>query len=129
MSINKFIKRLKPMTQLSPIVLTICLYVLFIMVVLSISFPLKSHNKRKFDRLESEREHKIGYMSNESDDDDGNDVGDNDVGGGEGGEDSDDDNVADGNRLGENEHRYLQRARNLPSFSNRSDILRDAFQQ
>lgn len=127
MSINKFMKRMKPMAQWSPMIITICLYMLFIMVVLSISIPLKSHSKRKFDRFESERENKAGSMSNESDD--GNDLVDVDSvgGGGGGGEDNDDND--DANRLGEPEHRYLQRARDLPSFSNRSVILRDAFQR
>lgn len=117
---------MKPMAQWSPMILTICLYILFIMVVLSISFPLKSHSKSKFNRFESEHKNSIGFMNNESDD--GNDVDDDD-GGGREGSDDDDDVDDEANRRSENEHRYLQRALNLPSFSNRSDILRDAFQR
>lgn len=112
---------MKLMAQWSPMIITICLYILFIMVVLSISFPLKSHSKTKFNRIESERTNSIGFMSNESDDGD-----DEDGGGGEGSDDDDDD---DANRLSANEQRYLQRANNLPNFSNRSVILRDAFQR
>lgn len=124
MSINKFIKRFKSMAQWSPMIITICLYILFIMVVLSISFPLKSHSKTsKFDRIESERKNSIGFMNNESVD------GDSDVDGGGDDGSIDNDNNDDTNRLGENEHRYLQRAHNLPSFTNRSIILRDAFQR
>ena len=111
------------MAPWSPMIITFCLYILFIMVVLSISFPLKSHSKSKFDRFESEHKNGIGFMSDESDD--GNDVDDDGDGNDRVGNDDDD----DGNRLGENEHRYLQRAHNLPSFNNRSDILRDAFQR
>lgn len=131
MSINKlFIKRLKPSAQWSPMIYTICLYILFIMVVLSISIPLKSHSKRKFDRFDNEHANKIGFMSN-----DGVDVDDvSGIGGGGGvvdGKESEDtvDNDVDDNQMGDDEHRFLQRARNLPNFSNRSIILRDAFQR
>lgn len=109
------------MAQWSPLIITICLYVLFVMVVFCISFPLKSHSKRKFDRFEIEHVNEIG-LSNESDD--GNGIDDSVSGGVGDGEDSDEND--DANR---NERRYLERARNLPSFSNRSDILRDAFQR
>lgn len=125
MSINKFIKRFKLSAQWSPMIITACLYILFIMVVLSISFPLKSHRKSKFNLFESERKNSIGFMSNHRDNDvndNGND--DDDRGDGKG---SDDDN--DANRLGDNEHRLLQRAHNLPRFSNRTNVLRDAFQR
>lgn len=111
------------MTQWSPMIVTFCLYILFIMVVLSISFPLKSNGKRKSDRLESEHENEIGFMSN-----DGVDV-DAVSGGGRGVSGYSDDNDVDDNQLGDDEQRYLQRARNLPSFSNRSVVLRDAFQR
>lgn len=77
--------------------MTVCLYVLFIMVVLSISFPLKSH-KRKVDTIESdERANRIA--------------------------DFDD----DANGLGQNEQKLLQRARDIITANNRTDILRDAF--
>lgn len=111
------------MAQWSPMIVTFCLYILFIMVVLSISFPLKSHGKRKSDRLESEHENEIGFMSN-----DGVDV-DAVSGGGRGVSGYSDDNDVDDNQLGDDEQRYLQRARNLPNFSNRSVVLRDAFQR
>lgn len=77
---------------------SICLYVLFIMVVLTISFPLKSH-KIKVQLIQNERANGIG--------------------------DSNDD--ADG--LGQNEQKLLQRARDIPNATNRSDILRDAFKK
>lgn len=117
------------MAQWSPMIITICLYILFITMVLSISFPLKSHSKVKFDRIESERKNSIGFMSSDNDDD-GKDNGVDGDGGGDGGEE-DNNNVIidDANRLGENEQRYIQRAQNLPSYGNRSDILRDAFQR
>lgn len=118
---------MKPMAQWSPMILTICLYILFIMVVLSISIPLKSHSKRKSDRLGSEHENRIGFMSNDGVDVD--DVGDGGGGSDRGGSEDSDDNDVDDNRLGDDEQRYLQRARDLPSFSNRSVVLRDAFQR
>lgn len=125
MSVNKFfIKRIKPRAQWSPLIVTVCLYILFIMVVLCISIPLKSHSKRKSDRLESEHDNQIGFMSN-----DGVDVDDVSGVGGRGTSEDNDDNDVDDNRLGDDEQRYLQRARNLPSFSNRSVVLRDAFQR
>lgn len=104
------------MVQWSPMLVTICLYILFILVVLSISFPLKSHDKHTSKHLKSEHEHEIGSMANDVDFDGVS-------------EDSDDNDVDDDNQMGDDEHRLLQRARNLPSFSNRSVILRDAFQR
>lgn len=122
MSINKVIKRFKPMAQWSPMIITVCLYILFIMVVLSISFPLKSNGNVKHDRIESERKNRFEFMSHQNDDDridDRNEesINDNTI------------NNDDDNRLGENERRFIQRAHYLPSFSNRSDVLRDAFQR
>lgn len=76
---------------------TICLYVLFIMVVLSISFPLKSH-KSKSEIGGNERENGIALYNDD-----------------------------DANGLGANEQKMLQRAHDLPTVNNRTDILRDAF--
>lgn len=102
---NKLTKLLKPMTQWSTtMTVTFCLYLLFIMVVLSISFPLKSH-KSKMMSIDNNRENSIGAMLSNDDDDD----------------DTDD--------LGENEQKILQRAHDLPTAINRSDVLRDAFQR
>lgn len=99
--INKLTKLLKPMTQWSiPMIVTFCLYILFIMVVLSISFPLKSH-RIKLAAMENNHENQNTLMIN---DDETND-------------------------LGENEQKILQRAHDLPAINNRTDILRDAFQR
>lgn len=98
--INKLTKLLKSMPQWSTtMTVTVCLYVLFIMVVLSISFPLKSHNKAKVHPIENEH---------------GNGIADLDD---------------DANGLGQNEQKLLQRARDLTTANNRSEILRDAFQK
>lgn len=103
MFVNKLTKLFKPLSQWSiPMTVTFCLYVLFIMVVLSISFPLKSH-KIKTISIENERENSINAMNNGDDDDDG------------------------ANGLGENEQKFLQRAQDFPIAANRTDILRDAF--
>lgn len=108
--INKLTKLLKPMTQWStPMTITFCLYLLFVMVVLSISFPLKSQ-KSKLLSIDNNRENSIGFRMNGDDDDD-------------------DDGDDDANELGENEHKILQRAHDLPTANNRTDILRDAFQR
>lgn len=55
--INKLTKLLKPMTQWStPMTVTFCLYILFILVVFSISFPLKSHKISKLAAMGMNRE-------------------------------------------------------------------------
>lgn len=77
---------------------TVCLYILFIMVVLSISFPLKSR-KAKISNGNT-HENSIGLVNDE-----------------------------DANKLGDSEQKLIQRAHNLPAISNRSDVLRDAFQR
>lgn len=77
---------------------SICLYVLFIMVVLTISFPLKSY-KTKVQLIQNERANGIAELNDD----------------------------ADG--LGRNEQKLLQRARDTPNATNRSDILRGAFKK
>lgn len=70
--INKLTKLLKSTAQWSTtMTVTVCLYVLFIMVVLSISFPLKSH-KAKVDAIVNELENGIDDL-----DDDANGLGQN----------------------------------------------------
>lgn len=98
--INKLTKLLKSISQWSTtMTVTVCLYILFIMVVLSISFPLKS-SSQKISRMECiERVNGIAYLDD------------------------------DANGLGQNEQKLLQRARDLPTAINRSDILRDAFKK
>lgn len=83
----------------TPMTVTICLYILFIMVVLSISFPLKSHKTRS-EIGSNERENGIALYND--DDTDG---------------------------LGANEQKMLQRAHDLPTANNRTDILREAFRK
>lgn len=97
--INKLTKLLKSMPKWSTtMTVTVCLYVLFIMVVLSISFPLKSHKaKAMVDTMGNERANGIVDLDD------------------------------DANGLGQNEQKLLQRARDLTTANNRSDILRDAF--
>lgn len=56
--------------------------------------------------IDNNRENSIGAMLSNDDDDD---------------DDTDD--------LGENEQKILQRAHDLPTAINRSDVLRDAFQR
>lgn len=98
--INKLIKLIRSTPQWSTtMTVTVCLYFLFIMVVLTISFPLKSH-KTKSDAMENERENIIGLLNDD-----------------------------DANGLGVNEQKILQRARDLPTQNNRTDILRDAFKR
>lgn len=97
--INKLAKMLRTFPQWSTaMTITFCLYLLFIMVVLSISFPLKSH---KMHLMSIERNH----------------VNENTVM----------DIVNDNDALGDSEEKLMQRAKNLPNVSNRSEILRDAF--
>lgn len=97
--INKLAKMLRTFPQWSTaMTITFCLYLLFIMVVLSISFPLKSH---KTHLMSIERNH----------------VNENTVM----------DIVNDNDALGDSEEKLMQRAKNLPTVSNRSEILRDAF--
>lgn len=89
------------MTQWStPMTVTFCLYILFILVVFSISFPLKSH-KTSISRLAAMGMNRENIMI--------------------------DDNEANG--FGEIEQKFLQRAHDLPATNNRTDILRDAFQR
>lgn len=96
--INKLIKIIRSTPQWSiTMTVTVCLYFLFTMLVLTISFPLKSH-KIKSEATENERENFIGLLN----DDDG---------------------------LGLNEQKILQRARDLPTVNNRTDVLRDAFKK
>lgn len=65
--INKLTKLLKSRPQWSTtMTVTVCLYVLFIMVVLSISFPLKSH-KAKVDAIVNERENGIADLDDDAD--------------------------------------------------------------
>ncbi|XP_031634762.1 45 kDa calcium-binding protein [Contarinia nasturtii] len=99
--INRLTKLLKSMPKWSTtMTVTVCLYVLFIMVVLSISFPLKSSSSHKIGRIEhNDRVNDIAYLDD------------------------------DANGLGQNEQKLLQRARDLPTAINRSDILRDAFKK
>lgn len=85
------------MPQWSTTMTVTCLYILFIMIVLSISFPLKSH-KSKSATGENERENGIGFYN-------------------------DDDAIG----LGANEQKLLQRAHDLSTVNNRTDILREAF--
>lgn len=99
--IQKLTKLLRTLPKWSAaMTITLCLYLLFITVVLSISFPLKSH--------------KTHLMSIES-----NHVNENNL---VNGVDDDGDNG-----LGDTEEKLLQRAKELPAVSNRSEILRDAF--
>lgn len=96
-STYKWTKLLKSMPPWSATMkVTLCLYALFIMFVLSISFPLKSHKNK----MNANPANGI-QIANDIDDSDFN----------------------------ENELKLLQRARDLPIFNNRSDILRDAFKK
>lgn len=97
--INKLTKMFRTFPQWSTaMTVTFCLYLLFIMVVLSISFPLKSH---KTHLMLIKRNH----------------VNENTVM----------DIVNDNNELGNSEEKLVQRAKELPTVSNRTEILRDAF--
>lgn len=97
--INKLTKMLRTFPQWSTaMTITFCLYLLFVMVFLSISFPLKSH---KTHLMSIKRNH----------------VNENTVM----------DIVNDNDELGDSEQKLVQRAKDLPTMSNRSEILRDAF--
>lgn len=97
--INKLTKCLRTFSQWSTaMTITFCLYLIFICVVLSISFPLKSH---KAHSLSMDNNHIV------------NDIQSN--------------GLNDNNEIGDSEEKLLQRAKDLPTVSNRSEILRDAF--
>lgn len=97
--IHKLTKMLRTILQWSTaMTITFCLYLLFITVVLSISFPLKSH---KTHLMSIKRDH----------------VNENTVM----------DIVNDNDALGDSEEKLVQQAKDLQTVSNRSEILRDAF--
>lgn len=100
--INKLTKLLRTFPQWSTAVtITFCLYLLFIMVVLSISFPLKSH-----------KTHWMSVKRNYVNENTVMDIGD------------DNDELGNGQVM-----QLMQRAEHLPTVSNRSEILRDAFNE
>lgn len=75
--------------------ITFCLYLVFILVALTISFPLKSHRKSDIgDSIERSQSNSIFNVDND---------------------------------IGDDEQKLLQRANDLPIFSNRSEVLREAF--
>lgn len=75
--------------------ITFCLYLVFILVVLTISFPLKSHGKSDIGgSIERSQSNSIFNVDND---------------------------------IGDDEQKLLQRANDLPIFSNRSEVLRVAF--
>lgn len=98
--INKLTKMLRTFPQWSTaMTITLCLYLLFIMVVLNISFPLKSH---RMHLMSIERNH-VNENTEIMD------------------------TVNNNDELGDIEAKLLQRAKDLPIVSNCSEILRDAF--
>lgn len=75
--------------------ITFCLYLVFILVVLTISFPLKSHGKGDIGgSIERSQSNSILNVNED---------------------------------IGDDEEKLLQRANDLPVFSNRTKVLREAF--
>lgn len=75
--------------------ITFCLYLVFILVVLTISFPLKSRSKGDIGGSVERSQSNSIFNVNED--------------------------------IGDDEEKLLQRANDLPVFSNRTKVLREAF--